>query len=143
MPYHTYLNVIFEPLKDEIEKYNWIVTDLEFGFGGEDLPVDMEHDYFILSAADFKNLLGKNVQIWWGIIIAIPIDIEIQLDEDNLPCAEGNSLIWKNGNLQYPGAEIEVICFDSSYTIVKFTKEELSEKFAVYFNEAIALENFK
>ncbi len=71
-----------------------------------------------------------------------PICIEIQLDENNLPYAEGNNLIWKNGNLQYQGAEIEVICVDSGYTIVKFTKEDLSEKFKAYFEEAIELEKF-
>ncbi|MEO7214796.1 hypothetical protein [Mucilaginibacter sp.] len=75
--------------------------------------------------------------------IAIPYNIEITIDENAIPLAEGNELIWKNGNLQYPDAAIEIICFDSGYTIVKFTDERLSAKFKAYFgDEAIELEKF-
>ena len=144
MPYHTYLNVILEPFNEQIDNYNWILTELEYNSTIEGLPVDLDTDYFILPPADFKLLLNSDVQIWWGIILAVPISYEITLDIDNLPYAEGNGQIWRNGNLQYPNAEIEIICFDSSYTIVKFTKEDLSNRFKTFFGEeTVLLEKYK
>jgi hypothetical protein len=67
----------------------------------------------------------------------------VKLNVNDLPYAEGNAMIWKNGNLQHPDAEIEIVCFDSGYTIVKFTRQDLSDKFKAYFDEAIELEKFK
>jgi hypothetical protein len=143
MPYHTYLNVILEPFKGQIDNYNWILSDLEYHSANVELPIDMDTDYFILSPVDFMALLKANVQIWWGVILAIPISHEVKLNIDDLPFAEGNAMIWKNGNLQHPDAEIEIVCFDSGYTIVKFTRQDLSDKFKAYFDEAIELEKFK
>ena len=55
-----------------------------------------------------------------------------------------NGLIWEDGNFQYPSSEIEIICFDSGYTIIKLAKKELSDKFKKYFgNDAIELEKFR
>lgn len=130
MPYHTYLDLILEPIKDQIDNYNWIVTDIEmFSTIVTDPPVDMDTDYYILSPGEFKRLVDCEVQFWWGIFLAVPVSKEIQLDINNLPFLEGNKLIWKNGNLQYYTAEIEIDCIDSNYTIVKFSNQELSKKF--------------
>jgi hypothetical protein len=51
-------------------------------------------------------------------------------------------MVWKNGNIQHPNAALEIVCFDSGYTIVKFRDEKLSDKFKAYFDEAIELEKF-
>jgi hypothetical protein len=140
---HTYLNVILAPFEEQIDNYNWVLTELEYNSNTEGLPVDLDTNYFILSPVDFNILLKADIQIWWGVILAIPISHEVKLDIDDLPYAEGNKLIWKNGNLQHPDAEIEIVCFDSGYTIVKFTRQDLSDKFKAYFDEAIELEKFK
>jgi len=50
-----------------------------------------------------------------------------------LPFVDGNELVWKNNHLQVKNSEIEIIAFDSSYTIVKFK---------TYFDEVIELDNF-
>lgn len=142
--FHTHLDEILKPLLDYIDDYNWILSDLDGGGGLEDLPIDYEHDYFILTPNEFKKILLSQVQFYWGVIIGVPASFELKVDENNLPCAEGNRLIWENDNFQYPGSEIEIICVDSGYTIVKFTKKELSDKFKDYFgNDAIELEKFK
>lgn len=58
---------------------------------------------------------------------------------DHLPYADLNKLVWKKGNFQHPDAKVELICFDSSSTIVKFKDESLSRKFHKYFEEALEL----
>jgi hypothetical protein len=140
--YHTNLDEILRPFLEHINNYNWILSDIE---GGDwtGLPIDYEHDYFVLSPNEFQRILNNYVQFYWGIIIGVPISVEIMINENNLPYAEGNRVIWENGNLQCPNAEIEIICFDSSYTIIKFTNEYLSNKFKDYFEaDAIPLQKF-
>lgn len=143
MPYHTYLDLIVEPIKDEIDNYNWIVSDVEYHSTITDLPIDMHKDYSIFSPSEFRILLNSHVQLWWCVVLAVSTSAEIKLDENNLPYAEGNDLIWENGSLQHQNAEIEIDCFDSGYTIIKFTDKNLSEKFKDFFGgDAIPLDDF-
>ena len=143
MLYHTYLDLILEPIKHQIDGYNWIVSDIEmYSNIVTDPPIDMETDYNILSPSEFKRLVDCKVQFWWGVFLAVPISQEVILNESNMPYSEFNKLVWKNGNIQYPGAEIEIICWDSSCTIVKFSSEILSNKFKAYFDGATPLEKF-
>lgn len=143
MDFHTDLGAILKPLDEYIEGYNWILSDIDGCGDLKELPIDYEHDYFLLSPNEFRKILNKRFQFYWGSIIGVPIHLAIKIDEDNLPYAEGNDLIWRNNNMQYPDAEIEIDCVDSGYTIVKFSKQELSNKFKTYFEEAIELEKFK
>jgi hypothetical protein len=144
MKIHTYLDEVLAPILDDIKEYNWLIADVKFHSTLEGkLPIDMEQEYFILSSAEFDILLKAKVQIWWGIILGIPKTIDININEINLPFAEGNALIWKDGKIQHPDAEIEIIAFDSSYTIVKFKDGVLSNKFRDYFPEATDLKSFK
>jgi hypothetical protein len=90
------------------------------------------------------NVLRKTeIQIIWGVFVGILKTQEIEPSQIDLPFADGNGQIWKNGNLQVEQAKIEIIAWDSSYTIVKFTDPSMSEKFKAYFQEAIELERYK
>lgn len=141
--FHTYLNQILEPILDYVEDYNWLIADVEFhSFYEGKLPIDIDQDYFILSPSEFDVLLSADVQIWWGVVLAIPKNIDIKIDKHNLPFAEGNELIWRDGNIQHKDADIEIVAFDSGYTIVKFKDEKVSDKFHAFFPEAIELEIF-
>jgi len=141
--FHTYLDEIIVPIRDDVRGFNWIIADVEFASWNEGLSVNMDEAYFILSSAEFDKLLDANVQFWWGVILGVPEEFDIVLDETKLPFAEGNGIIWRNGNIQYPDAEIEIVCVDSGYTIVKFKNELPSKKFHDYFPEAVELEIFK
>jgi hypothetical protein len=143
MEFHTHLNEVLKPIMDDIKDWSWLISDLDyFPDTVTNLPVDFEHDYFILSAKEFQTLIDADPQIIWGVVLGIPNTSTIKVDEGNLPFAEFNELIWKNGNIQHPDAVIEIVCFDSGYTIVKFKDQHLSDKFKAYFDEAIELEKF-
>lgn len=81
-------------------------------------------------------MVAADMQIIWAVILGIPESHSPTVDMQNLPFADGNSEVWKPGNFQHPDAEIEIICFDSSYTLVKFKDQALSEKFIAHFDEA-------
>ena len=99
---HTDLAELLKPIDNEIENYNWIISDFEYNGTGSyvELPINYNHDYFILSPQQFKSLVDTNVQMYWGVILGVPLDKTIEVDENNLPYAEGNELAWKNGNIQ-------------------------------------------
>jgi hypothetical protein len=142
--YHTNLTEIVKPIFDDIADLNWLVADLEYcGFDGDSLPINMDNDYFILNSDEFKTVANTDMQIIWGVFVGIPLSYQIKADIDDLPYVEGNPLVWKNGNLQHKDAVVEIICYDSGYTMVKFTDEIFSNKFKTYFTEAVELEKFK
>ncbi len=141
---HTYLNQLLVPILDDIKGLNWLISDLDYGsYVGDELPLNHEEEYFILSEAEFQTIVKTDVQIYWGVFLGIPAHINITVDENSLPYAEGSAIIWKNGNIQHPDAQIEIVCWDSGYTIVKFKDQQLSDKFKNYFEEAVELEKFK
>ncbi|WP_321345608.1 hypothetical protein [uncultured Draconibacterium sp.] len=142
--YHTDLKNLFIPLMHELDNYYWIISDLDFICSeNEKIPINYEKDWFQLSSNEMKVLINSDTQIVWGVISGIKRNEKINLDKLSLPFAEGNDNIWKNGNFQIGNSEIEIIAFDSSYTIVKLANDSLSEKFKTYFTEAIELEKFK
>ena len=143
MKIHTYLNEVLAPILDDIKGYNWLIADVEFQSTPKGkLPIDMEQEYFVLSPTEFGILLKAEVQILWGVTLGFPKTINVKVNENSLPFVEGNGLLFKTGNFQHPDAQIEIDCFDSSLTIVKFKDEILSNKFHSYFPEATELEKW-
>ena len=140
--FHTNLKEILKPISTDLDNYNWFLCDLDF-ITEKTLPINLDENYFILNNKDFQKIVNSQTQIIWGVISAVPKNINIEINENDLPFVEGNDLVWENGNLQVNKSEIEIIAFDSSYTIVKFNSQTLSEKFENYFDEAIELEEFK
>ena len=144
LKFHTNLDTLLQPIEKEIERYNWLIADLEINTSEmQKLPINHEKDWFLINSNEMNTLRKSDTQILWGAFSAINKDVKLQITEDILPYAEGVDGIWKNGNLQVKESEIEIIAWDSSYTIVKFTDESLSAKFKDYFQEAIELEKYK
>jgi hypothetical protein len=141
--YHNHLNEVLHPVLEDVKDFNWILADIEHGSCQTKLPIDMDEDHFILTSNEFELILKSDVQIYWGVVLGVPCSFDINFNENEIPFTEGNGLIWSNGNIQYRDAEIEINCVDSGYTIVKFKNQLLSDKFQVYFPEAIELEKFK
>lgn len=139
--FHTDLKELLKPIQKEIESYNWLISDFEF-ISNQEISINHDRDFFVLSNQEFNEILNSQTQFIWGVIIGFPKNKEIFIDENNLPFAEGNDLIWENENFQIPNSTIEIIAFDSSYSIIKFKDKNMSDRFKNYFNEAIELEKF-
>lgn len=144
LKFHTNFKVLLIPIENEIKDLKWLVSDLEINTSEmEKLPINHEEDWFMISANEMNAIRDTETQIIWGVFSGIPNKQEIDTNQMELPFAEGNEQIWENGNLQAKNSIIEIIAWDSSYTIVKFTDDEMSDKFKKYFNEAIELDKYK
>jgi hypothetical protein len=138
------LNILLKPIEKDIQHLKWLISDLEINTSEmEKLPINHEKDWFLISPEEMKTICETDTQIVWGVFCGIENNAELQTDRIEFPYAEGNAEIWKNGNLQVENSKVEIIAWDSSYTIVKFTEKKISDKFKEYFDEAIELENYK
>jgi len=141
--FHTDLKQVLAPLREDIHQFSWLVSDLELNTDQlEKLPVNHQQAYFLLSSEKMELMLEINPQVIWGVFSAMDSKISPTIHPDQLPYVNGNPHIWENGKLQTEASQIEILAFDSTYTIVKFADKALSAKFKSYFEEAIALEKF-
>lgn len=139
--FHTNIQEILKPIWKDLPIHNWLLIDLDFVSDNE-IPINFERDFFILNHQQFKQIYHSRTQIIWGIIAAVPIHIELDPTKLSSPSAEDPE-VWHNGYFSIPESVLEIIAFDSGYTIVKFKDEKLSDIFKEYFKEqAIELEKF-
>lgn len=140
--FHTNLQEVLKPIWDDLSIYKWILTDLEFMPNGQPIPINYDQDFFILNHQQFEKLYKSSPQIIWGIISAVPNNIEPDTSLiSNLSAEDTN--VWKPNYFSIQESILEIIAFDSGYTIVKCKDQNLSDKFEEYFQEqAIDLQKF-
>ena len=142
--YHTDLYNLLKPIENEIKDLKWLVSDIEIiQSNTEKLPIDNNEKHFLISSREMDIIRKNNTQIVWGVFSGIDKNIELKIELIKLPYAEENLELWKNGNLQVKNSKIEIIAWDSSFTIVKFSDKKLSDKFKEFFDDAIELEKFQ
>lgn len=139
--FHTNLQEVLKPIWDDLVVYKWILTDLDF-MPDQPLPINFDEDFFILNNPEFEKLYQSNTQMIWGIISAVKDNIEPDTSLISRLSAEDTS-VWEPNHFLIQESIVEIIAFDSGYTIVKFKDKNLSDKFKEYFQEqAIDLQKF-
>ncbi|RQO37840.1 hypothetical protein DBR39_13200 [Chryseobacterium sp. KBW03] len=131
--FHTNLQEVLKPIWDDLVVYKWILTDLDF-ISDQPLPINFDEDFFILNNPEFEKLYKSNTQIIWGIISAVKDNIEPDTSLVSRLSAEDTS-VWEPNHFLIQESIVEIIAFDSGYTIVKFKEKNLSDKFKEYFQE--------
>lgn len=144
---HTNLNNLLNSNWIELSEYDWFMSNLDVinyaDYDGIELPIDFRDDYFLPTANDFETIIKSDLQVIWGVIAAVPKDEQPIFDKINFPFVEGNEAVWDENYFQLQNSIVEITAWDSSYTIVRFRDEKLSEKFRNYFDEAIELNEYK
>jgi len=131
--FHTNLQEVLKPVWEDLTAYKWILTDLDFMPDGT-IPINFDNDFFILNHGQFEQIYNSNTQIIWGIIAAVPSDIEPDSMYISQLSAEDPD-VWKSNHFSIQESVLEIIAFDSGYTIVKFKDRNLSDRFRDYFQE--------
>ena len=115
LKFHTNLEVLLKPIENNIKELRWLISDLEINTSEmEKLPINHKKSWFLISSIEMNIIRQNNVQIIWGIFSGIRNNIEVKPDLIELPFAEENDKIWKNGNLKIENSIIEIIAWDSS-----------------------------
>ncbi|NEW06854.1 hypothetical protein GK047_12645 [Paenibacillus sp. SYP-B3998] len=164
MPFHTDMRRVFNVFDGKQKDYNWLITDLVYYVGArrsaanellpddlefedsENYPTDLLDKYIILIDGEelTKIIYGNDIQFVWGVFSGIPKNIEIDTDElEVMPYADGNPKFWiADPTIQHPMADIEVVCWDSTLTLLFSKDEVIGKNFQEYFKDSIDLKDY-
>jgi hypothetical protein len=136
MPYHTDLGRVFEAFGGLQRKFNWLLTGDEcFFVNGRPMW---------LSGSELTERVDAGWSTFeWGVISGFDKGVVVDLVERPLPYADGNTSLWKPyPKPQHPRAAVEIVCFDSSLTLLLSRDRELAERFRAFFSDARDLDAY-
>lgn len=136
---YTRLSPLFEALAGTQRQYRWLVTQWECNVYPPEFSWDPEVPPRLLSGDSLSLLAGRNdPQFIWGVLSALPPRQHMDVSDLAVePWADGNPAIWiPEAEPQFPGAALEIVCWDSSCTIVTSSDEDVHRRLLTYFPEA-------
>lgn len=144
--FHTDLSVIVNPFKEEFKNLNWLLTDLQFMILDSDKLGLVErlnhHDKSITINGEelFEIIRTRKIQFIWGVLSGF-VDRIPNLVDNELPYADQNTELWTNPEaFQTESTQIEIVCWDSSLTIIKFRDNTIAQNFMREFKDSTRLE---
>jgi hypothetical protein len=141
MRYYTDLAVVFHRLP-LLQGFNWLLTGLECNY----LPLELRPagEPKWISGQLLFNLAARecdSLQFMWAVLSGFSPAVVV--DPCNLalePYADGNPTYWGGSPaIQYPGAEIELVCWDSSCFLLLAQSPAIASAFATAFPQAQSL----
>lgn len=142
LEFQTELSKLITPFRDKFRSLNWLLTDLDYmildaeEYGSVD-KLNLGEKAIRLKGTELCDLVEKRkIQFVFGVLTGFNTEIPSVAEED-LPTADQNQEVWTEPKkFQIPSAEIEIICWDSSTTILKFKNNLLGQKFMQEFTDA-------
>lgn len=130
--YYTYLRKIFNVIDNVQIKYNWLITNCECYPSDENLNEIFSREYVWISGEQLTQIIEKNdMQFVWGVFSGFSKEISINdVLKYDLPFADGNGTFSKDDvKIQHPLADIEIVAFDSTFTLFMSKDEKLVDLF--------------
>ena len=141
--YYTCLKKLFDSIDNMQLNYKWLISYPECYPLDPDTEKMFDCKYCILSGKELTDIIDKEDFQWvWGTFSGFaPATSNEDILKYRLPQNDMYPGFWKNPlTIQHPLAQMEIVAFDSSYTLI-FTKDfELPEMFGEYYPEAENLE---
>jgi hypothetical protein len=154
--YYTYLGPIFESIHNRQLEYNWLLTDLELNWMPDDFLNyfdqyevndkywDRDNKYWITGERLTTLITNHNIQFIWGVLSGFKKSELIDIRNLSVcPYADGHTELWRPGTrVQHPKAEIEIICWDSTLTLLISKDQSIVKDFIAHFTEARDLDEY-
>lgn len=101
-----------------------------------------DDEYWILTGEAFADLVEDHPQFTWAVVSAIAKQCSRkQINAECAPYADGNPSFWTGSpKPQHPYAEFEIVCWDSSATLLIGADESIAAAFRTAYPEAIDLD---
>lgn len=129
--YFTYLKELFVSIGNIQKEYNWLITGHECYPPNLDYDKKLSGEYCWITGDELTNMAENEDFQWiWGVFSAFPKNISQQeVLKSKLPYADGNTGLWQNPvSIQHPLAEIEIVAWDSSMSVVISKNDDIIEK---------------
>lgn len=134
--YFTYMGPIFQGIRNEQIKYNWLITNCECYPRNKKISDMFLKKYCWLSGEQLTEIIyEEEFQFIWGVFSGFSKDINLdEVLKYDLPYADGHGGFWQNSiNIQHPLADIEIVAWDSSLTLFISRVDELVDNFRQRF----------
>jgi hypothetical protein len=139
MPFYTDLQSVFGAFGGREKDFDWLVTDLDC----DSFPLELQPigSNWVLSGRTLSDVVMRQappIQFNWGVLSGFRGGAKVDLAHLQVqPYADGNPTFWGDRPLiQYPGAAVEIVCWDSHATLLLTTEADLTRRFRAYFPEA-------
>ncbi|MVX67087.1 hypothetical protein GKZ28_25890 [Clostridium chromiireducens] len=134
--YYTYMDKIFNAIENEQLKYNWLITDCECHPEDKSIYEMFSKEYIWISGKQLTEIISKDdFQFVWGVFSGFSPEIILEeVLRYDLPFADGYKGFWVNNvGIQHPLAEVEIVAWDSSLTLLISKDDNLVRKFRSNF----------
>ena len=142
--FYTNMRTLLEPIKDDFQRYNWLVTDCECN-RYPDPRIQHNAEYSWISGSDFLEIVNKHdIYFIWAVFSAIPKTLSIEdVLQFEFPYADGYPGFWQNPiGIQHPLAEMEIVPWDSSLVLLISKDEATISHFQAQFPLCEDLEQY-
>jgi hypothetical protein len=147
MPYYTDMREVFAAMGQRQREFNWLLTECEAWRQDSKAMIApfVGADVQWFSGDDLTRKVSQcKTQFIWGVFSGFPLNVSLDLQHlDVYPCADGNPDFWTAApKIQHPLAEIEIVCWDSSATLLLCRDHTIASSFRTYFPEAVDLDEY-
>ncbi|MCL2409472.1 MAG: hypothetical protein FWC96_07645 [Oscillospiraceae bacterium] len=130
------MRAIFTSIKNVQNKYNWLITDFEGVAETAFHNLFIDNAYIWISGEELTAIVEKDDFQWiWAVLSGF--DKNITLEEVlkyKLPYADGYTGFWENPvTIQHPLADIEIVPWDSSLTLIISKDHSIINDFRMAF----------
>lgn len=113
LEYTTNLDTIFQRLP-ELRQYYWLISDIELNWYPDDR---LKNEPVVIDGTALNAYVQENkIQFIWAVLSGFRSPLFTI--PDDLPFADGNDGFWRGSpRPQAAGAELEIVCWDSTCTL--------------------------
>ena len=143
--YFTHLASIFNALGNTQKDYNWLITECECYPHSTELQERLCKGPCWLTGDELTSIVAKEDFQWvWAVLSGFPPNISFsEALNYALPRADGYTKFWQNPvSIQHPLAEIEIVAFDTSFTLLISRNDCIVERFLTAFPLSQDLETY-
>jgi hypothetical protein len=130
---------VFSALPNVCESHDWLISDIDCNwFPDERIPYGK--DPILISGTDLNDIINKHdIQFIWGVFSALSKGKTPLFSK--APYADGNPIFWEGSpSPQLPEAEFEIVCFDSTFTLLIGMSHEQASNFKAFFSDVVDLD---
>ncbi len=138
--WYTDLHPFLAALGDHVNEFVWRFDDVDTNVA---MPTEEKPGgVWCLTGDQFRSLVFDHPQFVWAVISAIPRQhAGDAFRSKTVPYADGNRGFWTGSpKPQHPDAEFEVVCWDSSATLLIGAEEKIGTAFRNAYPETIDLD---
>lgn len=131
---HTNLRDVFLPIREDVIKYNWLISDYEV-YDSEIFNGNIRW----FTGEELLNITDNNdIQFIWGVISAFDKSFKMDLNNiSTIPVSYGHKTLWSDTpRIQHPDSCIEIVCIDSSSTILLSNDKVITSKYKIHYTDA-------